>query len=84
MATLAAELDKAQRTLTAAQCLDTTGEGEVSDAVRKAQLTVEALSTAAQAAHRDAAAAEEMAQAALEAARESHTRRVHVNSLSFL
>ena len=52
MATLAAaELDKAQKTLTAMQRLDTTGEGEVSDAVREAQLTVEALSTAEQAAN---------------------------------
>ena len=34
-------MDKAQKTLTAMQRLDTTGEGKVSDAVHKAQLVVE-------------------------------------------
>ena len=49
MATLGTELEKAQKTLAEALRLDTSGEGEVSDAVYKARLTVEALNTAVQA-----------------------------------
>ena len=76
MASLTTELDKAQKTLIAARRLDTTGEGEVSDAVREAQLTVEALSTAVQAAYRDAAAAGETALAELKAVREAHAKEL--------
>ena len=68
MATLAAELEKAQRSLAEAKRLDTGGD-EVSEAVRTAERAVETLSGAVQAAHRDAAAAGETAQAELEAAR---------------
>ena len=75
---LKAEIEKAQKTLAAAQGLDITGEGEVSDEVREAQLRVDALVAAAQAAHHDAAAAEQRAQAAaqaaLEEAREAHAK----------
>ena len=68
MATLAAELEKAQKTLAEAKRLDTGSGGEVSDAVRTAELVVETLRTATQAAHRDTAAADETARAELEAA----------------
>ena len=64
---LKAEMEKAQKALAAAEDLDITGDGEVSREVREAQLRVEALGAAAQAAHHDAAAAEQRAQAALAA-----------------
>ena len=80
MATLAAELEKAQKTLAEAKRLDTGSGGEVSDAVRTAELVVEALRTATQAAHRDAAVADETAraelEAELEATREAQTKEI--------
>ena len=69
---LKAEMEKAQKALAAAEDLDITGDGEVSREVREAQLRVEALGAAAQAAHHDAAAAEQRAQAALAFVIHSH------------
>ena len=50
---LKVEMEKSQKTLTAAQSLDLTDEGEGPEEVRKAQLRVEALGIAVQAAHHD-------------------------------
>ena len=59
MAALAEELEKALKTLAEAQRLNISGDGAVSEEVCKAQLTVEALRIAMQAAHHDTTAAEE-------------------------